>query len=177
MRLKELNWTRLIITGMILGLFGLFLGILAAQTGWWQLYAQTPEQPIDFPHTKHAGQLGLACTYCHIHVEKSREAGAPPLSICMGCHQKIATDKPEIQKLTRYYNEKKPVEWGRIHNLPSFIYFSHKRHLKGGVDCSNCHGAVKQMAEVKQVRPLKMGWCVSCHRTYDAPLECSTCHK
>lgn len=174
---SSFNWTRLILSVLVAGTFGFGLLLLGAEVGWWQLYAQTPAQPINFPHTQHAGELGLDCTYCHAHVEESRHAGAPPLELCMDCHEGVATEKPEIQKLTRYYNEGTPVEWARIHNLPQYVYFSHKRHLKGGVDCSNCHGAVKQMEVIRQVRPLNMGWCVACHRAYDAPLECSTCHK
>ena len=31
--------------------------------------------------------------------------------------------------------------------------------------------------KLRQVRSLKMGWCVSCHRENEASVDCLTCHK
>ena len=42
--------------------------------------------------------------------------------------------------------------------------------------CSICHGDVGAMVKVEQVRSLKMGDCVDCHRKHDAPTDCVTCH-
>ena len=42
--------------------------------------------------------------------------------------------------------------------------------------CSTCHGAVAEMTKVKQVRSLKMGDCVDCHREYNAQTDCAICH-
>ncbi|MCE2462374.1 MAG: hypothetical protein J4F46_00435 [Dehalococcoidia bacterium] len=42
--------------------------------------------------------------------------------------------------------------------------------------CTICHGKVRAMDKVKQERRLKMGDCVDCHRNYDAPTDCVTCH-
>jgi len=42
--------------------------------------------------------------------------------------------------------------------------------------CSTCHGDVASMETVRQVRSLKMGDCVDCHRTNSAPTDCTTCH-
>jgi len=42
--------------------------------------------------------------------------------------------------------------------------------------CSTCHGAVENMVKVKQVRSLKMGDCVDCHRENSAPTDCAICH-
>jgi cytochrome c2 len=59
----------------------------------------------------------------------------------------------------------KTVEWIRIHNLPDHAYFNHSQHVSvGKVACQDCHGAVEEMAVVKQHAPLSMGWCVNCHR-------------
>lgn len=159
------------------GFFTVFMvGILIA--GWhWRTFRKTPPQPIAFKHTIHAGQLGMACTFCHIFVDKSPEAGAPTLETCMTCHQSAAIDRPEVIKVRNAYFSKKPVAWKRLHKLPGFIYFSHKRHVKAGVDCTHCHGVIKEMAEVRKVRPHKMGWCVTCHRGTGASTDCATCHK
>ncbi|MBI2898849.1 MAG: cytochrome c3 family protein [Planctomycetes bacterium] len=43
--------------------------------------------------------------------------------------------------------------------------------------CANCHGEVKYMSKIRQVRSLSMGWCVSCHRENNASIDCLTCHQ
>lgn len=153
--------------------------VLAAGVGYVRLQdlEAAPAQPIAFPHTVHAGTLALPCDFCHAFAARTRHAGAPPLERCMECHRAIATDREEIRKLTRYYEEGRPVEWNRVYELPDFIYFSHKRHVKAGVDCSECHGDVREMAKIRRVSSLKMGWCVSCHRVRGASRDCAVCHK
>ncbi|HYL79486.1 MAG TPA: cytochrome c3 family protein [Candidatus Acidoferrum sp.] len=46
-----------------------------------------PVQPIAFSHRLHAGELQVACLYCHSGAEKSRHAGIPPANVCMNCHR------------------------------------------------------------------------------------------
>jgi hypothetical protein len=134
-------------------------------------------QPIHFPHATHINKVGLQCTHCHQTVDKSPQAGAPPLSVCMECHTKVKTDSPEIKILTEHWNKHEPVEWSQIHRLPWHVRFDHKRHIKAGVDCAVCHGEVKTMIQIHQVRSLEMGWCVGCHRANNAQTDCWTCHK
>jgi hypothetical protein len=160
-----------------LGYFGACVLLVAGLGVLWHRSDPAPGQPIAFPHTVHAGQLQMPCTYCHTFVERSRSAGAPPLEICMGCHRSIATDREEIRKLARHFEEKRPVEWKRVYALPDFIYFSHKRHVTAGVACASCHGNVAGMKKVRRVNELVMGWCVSCHRVRGASRDCATCHK
>lgn len=158
------------------GWVALALLLLGALAAWRHAVPLAPAQPIDFPHTVHAGQLELACTFCHVDAERSPSASAPPLSICMSCHETIALDRPEVRKLRGHVERKEPVVWRRVHSLPSFIHFTHVRHVKAGVDCAVCHGGVASMARVTRVRPLTMGWCITCHRTRGAPTDCATCH-
>jgi hypothetical protein len=157
--------------------FGVLLLIAAGLWVSWHRSGLAPDQPIAFPHTIHVSKLNLPCNFCHIFVDRSPRAGAPPLSICMSCHRSIATDRQEIRKLTRHFDEKRPVEWKPVYYLPQYVYFSHKRHVKAGLDCSNCHGMVGTMKKIRRVGSLKMGWCVSCHRARGAPRDCATCHK
>lgn len=157
-----------------------FVVILLATAGLaisWHRSQPAPDQPIAFPHTIHVTKLVLPCTFCHLFVERSKHAGAPPLTVCMSCHRTVATDRAEIRKLTRHFEEKRPVEWVRVYALPDHVYFSHKRHVKAGVDCSECHGIVGTMRKIRRVGSLKMGWCLSCHRARGAPRDCATCHK
>ena len=135
-----------------------------------------PSQPIAYSHKLHAGELKIDCQYCHFNVSRGKFAGVPPMSVCIGCHKQVATDKPEIQKLLAidekgsYFDadgvEKTGgvVHWNRVHKLPDHVYFSHEWHAKAGVACQTCHGPVEDMVKVRQVSPLTMEWCLDCHR-------------
>jgi len=141
-----------------------------------------PSQPINFPHDVHAGKLGMDCLYCHYAAEKSPVANIPSVGTCMGCHKIAATDKPEIVKLTGYFQRGEPVPWVEVYHLPDHVKFNHKRHVKAGIECQKCHGPVQEMPVVYQYPSLKMGWCVSCHREnlnnpqFPATMDCVVCH-
>ena len=139
-----------------------------------------PDQPIAFSHKLHAGEMQIACIYCHSGAEKSKTAGVPSANVCMNCHKGIkegkTTGTTEIAKIyaaldydpatQTYGTNQKPIEWTRVHNLPDFAYFNHSQHVKvGGVKCQTCHGEVQdEMTVAKQFAPLTMGWCIDCHR-------------
>tara|TARA_B100000609_G_scaffold48236_1_gene37307 strand:- start:607 stop:1890 length:1284 start_codon:yes stop_codon:yes gene_type:complete len=127
-----------------------------------------PTQPIAFSHKIHAGQYEIDCNYCHTGVNISKSANIPSVNICMNCHGVINTDKPEIQKILTAYEEKRPIEWVRVHNLPDLSYFNHSQHVAvGGLECSTCHGPIEEMEVVYQYAELTMGWCINCHRETD----------
>ena len=136
-----------------------------------------PEQPIAFNHQIHVEKNGLECQYCHSGVSKSPYATIPPVELCMGCHKVVKTDSPEIKKLAKHFEEKTPVEWEPVHNLPEHAYFTHERHIKAGVGCQSCHGQVQKMEVVEKVSSLKMGFCVSCHRDSGVSIDCAVCHQ
>ena len=145
-----------------------------------------PEQPIKFSHKLHAGKYEMACVYCHTQVEVAKHSAVPSLNICMNCHQVVAIDKPEIQKLRKKYFDGETVNWVKVHMLPDHVKFNHKRHVHRFSTpddrypaCNTCHGDIKKMDVVEQHSSLSMGWCVNCHREQEpqAPLNCSTCHN
>jgi hypothetical protein len=137
-----------------------------------------PDQPIPFNHKLHAGDNKIDCRYCHTSVDKSAHASVPPSATCMNCHGNgVATGRPDVERLKKYHKENKPIQWIKVHDQPDFVYFNHSRHIARGVDCSKCHGNVAEMAIVKQVESLNMGYCVNCHRENNAPNDCSTCHR
>ncbi len=135
-----------------------------------------PEQPIDFPHDVHVGTYKMDCQYCHSSVDKSQFANIPAVGTCMGCHRITARDKPRIQQLTKYSQEGKSIPWTRVHDLPDFVHFTHRPHIRNGVACAECHGDVGKMEAVRQVAPLSMGWCLDCHLERKAPTDCLVCH-
>lgn len=168
-----------IIGAAIFGYFALFAVLVLLLGFRWNTQRKAPDQPIAFSHEIHVGKLNLECLFCHQTADKSTFAGVPSVSRCMECHVAVFTDRPEIQKLTKYWNDKEPIPWNRVHRIRirNHVYFSHERHVKAGVDCSQCHGQLAAMAKVRQVSSLKMGWCVSCHEANGAPTDCTICHK
>ncbi len=131
-----------------------------------------PKQPIAFSHKIHAGQFEIDCKYCHTGVLKGKSANIPSPNICMNCHNQIKvgtnTGEGEIAKLVSAYENNKPIEWVRIHNLPDLAYFNHSQHVQvGGIECQTCHGPVEEMDVVRQHSLLTMGWCIDCHRNTD----------
>ncbi|GAB4379032.1 MAG: cytochrome c3 family protein [Calditrichia bacterium] len=159
--------------------FLIFIMIIILLAVFWKEKYEPPRQPINFSHQIHVTRVGLPCTHCHTTVEKSPAAGIPSVQTCMNCHRSVATDKPEIQKLTKFWEDKMPIPWERVYVLPArkYVYFSHERHIKADLECSACHGHVEIMPVMKKVRNLEMGWCVSCHRANNASTDCATCHK
>ncbi len=158
------------------------------------------EQPIAFPHSKHVKDLGMDCQYCHSSARKEIHAGVPPTQVCMGCHTSIPSDgtdgnpvRPELEKLKAFWADGKgdPIPWVKVHDLPDFVYFSHKRHVLGGVQCQECHGQVQEMGVAERVASLQMGWCLDCHAQHELDdsygtqqelrrselKDCWTCHK
>lgn len=164
-------------TVLAAGYFALFAIIVVAIGVYWYGYERPPTQPIAFSHRIHVSKVGLACNFCHIYADKSKRAGVPSLQKCMSCHSVIATERPEIKKLHRYWNDKEPVPWVRVHSLPEYVYFTHKRHIKANIKCTRCHGDVQATNVIRRVSSLKMGWCVQCHRQNGAPTDCTVCHK
>ena len=157
------------------GLAALFaFGVIAYITYWearalgrQQGYA--PVQPIWFSHKVHATQNGIDCEYCHSDARQSRHAGIPSLNVCLNCHSVVKegkiSGKREIAKIYKYLDEKKPVEWVKVHNLPDHVYFNHAQHVAAGkVACQECHGPVERMNRVVDVTELSMKFCLDCHR-------------
>ena len=151
------------------------LGFKAVINGLFSVGVQqgyAPKQPIAFSHKIHAGQYEIDCKYCHVGVTKGKNATIPSVNICMNCHNQIKTGtltgEGEIGKIVAAYENNKPIEWVRIHNLPDLAYFNHAQHVNvGGVECQTCHGPIETMDVVRQHSLLTMGWCIDCHRKTD----------
>ena len=123
-----------------------------------------PVQPIAFSHKLHAGEYQIDCLYCHMYANRSTVAGLPSLKKCRDCHLPQGPPKGEVRKVAEHLKEKKPIRWVKVYDLPDHVYFTHKRHVRVGVSCASCHGEIREMDRVRQVRKLQMGWCVNCHQ-------------
>lgn len=133
-------------------------------------------QPVAFPHRTHVEQYGIDCLFCHSSARKTASAGIPPVQKCMTCHRTIAVDRPEIVKLARYWNEKKPVPWNRVTELPDYTYFPHFRMVNAGIECLTCHPGIDKGNEAVQRKEFTMGFCLKCHRSRGVSIDCWTCH-
>lgn len=139
-----------------------------------------PEQPklanMTFNHKLHAGDKQIPCQYCHSAARRSISAGIPPMNTCMGCHKIVVPERDPIKFLAAKYEKNEAIEWTKVHDLPDYVRFTHKRHVLSGVACETCHGDVKTMDTAEQVAPLQMSWCIDCHVQKGAPTSCNTCH-
>lgn len=133
-------------------------------------------QPIAFSHARHVEQADIDCRFCHTYAGRGPVAGIPSVERCAGCHRGILTERPEIVKVLDYWERQAPIPWLRVHDLPDYVRFSHKAHVRVGVDCAECHGDVARMDAAVQVESLSMGWCVDCHVARDASRDCLVCH-
>lgn len=118
-RLVSRSWSRL-----LLGLFFLLLTPLPGSA----------KQPIAFSHKLHATQNGIACQYCHLYARRSYSSGVPPVSTCIGCHgpneRKLARpDSAEVNKMRAYWSRSEPVPWMKVHDIPDYVRFPHKKHI------------------------------------------------
>ncbi|OGQ17096.1 MAG: hypothetical protein A3B70_06785 [Deltaproteobacteria bacterium RIFCSPHIGHO2_02_FULL_40_11] len=164
---KKLDFYAFKIVVPLLGialLGALILGYVAFFPNKFTDVGYAPTQPIAYSHKLHAGDLKISCFYCHGNAEKTHKAGIPSTQVCMNCHSVVKRDSPEVQKIIDSFENNKPIEWVRIHQLPDFVHFKHNVHIQKGVSCFDCHGRVDKMEVVRQEKPLSMGWCFECHR-------------
>jgi len=122
------------------------------------------EQPIQFSHAHHVGDVGLDCRYCHTSVETSNFAGIPPTKTCMNCHSQLFVDSPYLEPVRSSFRTGDSLVWTRVNDLPDFVYFNHSIHVNKGVGCDTCHGKVDRMPLMWQAASLQMEWCLDCHR-------------
>jgi len=191
------DWARL--NKKLVAVILIFLFLYGSVQAWYGMMSigvstgYTPDQPIAFSHTLHAGTNGIACVYCHSGAEKGKTAGVPSANVCMNCHKFIkkgpTTGTAEIAKIYKaldydpdkgtYGPNQKPIQWTRVHNLPDLAYFNHSQHyVVGKIECQTCHGPVQDsMTVAMQYSPLTMGWCIDCHRKTDVKMAGNDYYK
>ncbi len=178
-------------------------------TGAFQGAEGSPDQPIPFSHKLHAGELEMQCQFCHNEARNSIHSGVPPVQTCMNCHQHIKPNNPNVQKIHMAYCGEAPcppekmqkdpfgqpipppeaqaIPWKKVHDLPDYVNFTHKRHIRAGLECQECHGQVQLQGDYEwetvthngeemkiravdsvMVREtsLQMGWCLDCHGSH-----------
>jgi len=122
------------------------------------------QQPVQFSHKHHTGELGIDCRYCHTAVETQAKAGIPPTATCMNCHAQIWTEAAILEPIRASARDDVSIRWVKVHDLPDFVFFNHAIHVQKGIGCVSCHGRVDRMNQVWQESSLTMEWCLDCHR-------------
>jgi len=131
------------------------------------------------------------CLFCHKQINPTNVRGETTVNLI------------EIQRVVDRFDGNDPIDWERVHRLPDHVRFVHEAHIRFltqsegpvtlplgsaeemqlplsvGQACSVCHGDVANMTVVQPQagQSLKMGTCVDCHRTVNAPTDCTICHK
>ncbi|MEO6875244.1 MAG: cytochrome c3 family protein [Opitutaceae bacterium] len=131
---------------------------------YWNQIGFAPDQPVQFSHRHHAGELRIDCRYCHATVETSAFAGMPSTQTCLNCHSQIFTNTPMLQPVIQSAARNVPLQWSRVTHLPDHVFFDHSIHVNKGVGCTTCHGEVGHMTLMAKAEPMTMRWCLDCHR-------------
>ena len=134
-------------------------------------------QPFAYSHRLHLAQ-DLNCVDCHQGVETGPRAGIPGISTCMTCHAAIATDKPLVKAMADQQAKGLDFAWQRVYDYPreAHVRFDHAPHITAKVECSTCHGDMRQQDVAQRMVNMDMGFCVNCHRQKQASNDCLTCH-
>jgi hypothetical protein len=159
----------LIFRGVAVGAPALVGAVLLAWYGWLHSAYATGvgyyvSQSVPFSHQHHVAGLGIDCRYCHTTAETTPFAGLPTTETCMHCHAQIWTGAAVLEPVRTSWRTGQPLRWGRVNNVPDYTYFDHAVHVRNGVGCTTCHGAVDQMPLMTKGATLYMKWCLDCHR-------------
>ncbi|NIS79008.1 MAG: menaquinol oxidoreductase [Anaerolineales bacterium] len=170
---SNLKWLVLLAGLILLLVAAIFLSQRAAMAA--------PSQPIAFSHQLHT-ERGVQCLYCHPNAMRSDVAGIPSVGMCVGCHQFIATERPEVQTILGYWERNEPIPWQSVVRMADHVFFSHQPHLSASVSCETCHGEVSRMTVARPAINMDMGWCLDCHLKQPEEkvarlADCMACHK
>jgi hypothetical protein len=131
-------------------------------------------QPVAFSHRKHAF---MSCVDCHEGAASKEEAGFPDAEKCMLCHATIKADSSEVRKLAGFIQRREKIKWVRVYQVPDFVFFSHASHSKGGINCTACHGPVRQRDILEKEVSTSMVACMNCHAAKKVSTACYFCHQ
>ncbi len=136
--------------------------------------------PVPFSHYVHTNLHKIKCVNCHRGVETDARAGIPNIDYCSMCHSTLINPSSKREKIIyELVKKNNPIPWKIYYNLPDYVYFSHRRHVKlGKLECTACHGdmTTQDSPELKNFSPIKMQFCFNCHEQKDITTDCGNCH-
>lgn len=103
-----------------------------------QMSDPNPAQPIQFSHKVHAADNQIPCMYCHQMADKSAVATVPSVGTCINCHAFVpGTQNPaEVAKVKDAWEKKETIQWAKVHDVPDFVHFPHKNHVRYFTTCA-----------------------------------------
>jgi len=124
--------------------------------------------PQPFPHRKHV-LTGVACTKCHVDVDKGAQLHLPDEKTCVGCHT-----KPHKSNGCFSCHGSEAAR-ASLHEARDHLRFDHGPHMpRAKGNCMRCHVGVAEGDE--RLRPT-MKSCFKCHDDEREMRTCDTCHK
>src|ERR1700749_2648821 len=105
----------------VVGILGVSLFQLIANSRYATRQGDAGEQPIPFSHAHHVGSMGIDCRYCHSSVENSDFSIVPPTKTCMNCHSQIWIDSPTLEPVRTSYATNTSIRWTKVYDLPDFV--------------------------------------------------------
>lgn len=170
---------QLILVVLVLIFSSIGLAVVFSNSSYVTERGYYKSQPIAFPHTTHARDLGLDCKYCHAQTDRSNFADIPSMETCYGCHRDILQKTDYLRPVRQAYLDEKPLAWERVNNLADHVHFNHAAHINNGVSCVSCHGDVENMPLIAPAHHFNMKFCLDCHRQQENKnlQGCTTCHR
>lgn len=167
--------SRLLTLVLVLGLGGGSLALVPRLKGYHlpgNQQGYEPIQPLDFSHRLHAGELKIACLYCHFGAEKSKQAGVPAADLCMNCHRLVTA--PWEVTLHQYIESLKNDEERRLIVSPELK----KLYDSLGLDSQLQPDRSKQATPIAWVKIHSLpAYACFDHRAHVvAGVECQHCH-
>jgi len=129
-------------------LLAFLIGIAASLVVGWVIFPQLlysrKQQPVDFNHAIHVGEVNNDCASCHYFREDGTFSGIPKLAKCVECHaEPIGISKEEADFVEKYVATGTEVPWYVYSRQPPCVFFSHAAHVKmGHMECTTCHGDI-----------------------------------
>jgi len=162
-------------------------GLALAATGRERSLAIYPAQtiPIRFNHAVHL-EGGADCTTCHDSARKSTKASdrnLPKHPECEQCHDIKAAQRGKKVDPPATCDYCHPGFDPSVHRIPPpfefpspNVKFNHKVHVDRKVECTTCHGEMKEVTLATRMQLPKMATCLECHDGSSASAACTTCH-
>ena len=118
-------------------------------------------------------------SYLGIHYDFKSTRGAKAMEKQAKRDKKLAEKRAKKQAKTGFPKEEedKTIPWVRVYKLPDYIFMSHKKHVEPGVTCKICHGPVSKRDILKKEVSTSMKFCMECHQSRGASIECNLCHE